>query len=160
MDNQAKQSGTLFAGFRPCHIYDGRAAIFHRWVDEPRSQLVPVRREQKGECDVNNVDWVALYQSMDRQNGDLQVTVDKLRNEIIPQYEALLKKANAERAEANKQRVLTAARIDAALAQLNGYGCATCAGCEYGTRPKYYAYCLSNKYKLWKWKGPEEGRNE
>ena len=34
MDNQIKQSGTLFAGFRPCHIYDGRAAIFHRWVDE------------------------------------------------------------------------------------------------------------------------------
>lgn len=34
MDNQIKQSNTLFAGFRPCHIYDGRAAIFHRWVDE------------------------------------------------------------------------------------------------------------------------------
>lgn len=106
---------------------------------------------------MNNVDWMALYQSMARQNGDLQAMVDKLRNEIIPQYEALLKKANAERAEANKQRVLTMARLDAALAQLRGYGCATCAGCKYGTSPKYYAYCLSNKYRLWTWQGPKGG---
>lgn len=34
MDNQIKRCANLSTGFRPCHICDGRAAIFHRWVDE------------------------------------------------------------------------------------------------------------------------------
>lgn len=106
---------------------------------------------------MNNVDYMALYQSMARQNGDLRLTVDKLRNEIIPQYEAMLKKANAERDEAIQAGESTTARLDAALAQLRGYGCDTCAERKYGTCPKYYGYCLSNKYKLWTWQGPEEG---
>lgn len=110
---------------------------------------------------MNNVDYMALYQSMARQNGDLRLTVDKLRNEIIPQYEAMLKKANAERDEAIQAGESTTARLDAALAQLRGYGCDTCAERKYGTCPKYYGYCLSNKYKLWTWQGPKgEAENE
>ena len=105
---------------------------------------------------MNNVDWMALYQSMARQNGDLQAMVDKLRNEIIPQYEALLKKANAERAEANKQRVLTMARLNEALKQLKADGCHTCAENKYWTCTNY-DYCLANQHKLWTWQGPEGG---
>ena len=104
---------------------------------------------------MNNVDWMALYQSMARQNGDLQVTVDKLRNEIIPQYEALLKKANAERDEAIRWRKEATARLNAALRQLKATGCGTCKHyslwmtCNYG-------YCLDNNRALWAWAGPEE----
>lgn len=105
---------------------------------------------------MNNVDYMALYQSMARQNGDLRLTVEKLRNEIIPQYEAMLKKANAERDEATRRRKETTARLNEALKQLKAAGCRTCAEYKYRTCTNY-AYCLANKHKLWTWQGPEEG---
>ena len=109
---------------------------------------------------MNNVDYMALYQSMARQNGDLRLTVDKLRNEIIPQYEAMLKKANAERDEAIQAGESAKARLNEALKQLKAVGCHTCAENKHWTC-KNYDYCLANKHKLWTWQGPEgEAENE
>lgn len=104
---------------------------------------------------MNNVDWMALYQSMARQNGDLRLTVDTLRNEIIPQYKAMLKKANAERDEATRRRKETTACLNEALKQLKAVGCHTCAENKHWTCTNC-DYCLANQHKLWTWQGPEE----
>lgn len=82
--------------------------------------------------------------------------VDKLRNEIIPQYEAMLKKANAERDEAIQAGESTTARLNEALKQLKAVGCHTCAEYKFWTCDSYN-YCLSHSHALWTWQGPEEG---
>lgn len=97
-----------------------------------------------------NVDYKELYISVQRQIGDLSLMVDKYQNEIIPQYEQLLKAARAERDDTKAER-------DAALEQLKKYTtCLTCkkrtGQCDCDTPG---CKCGANGL-LWEWAGPKE----
>lgn len=93
-----------------------------------------------------NVDYKELYISVQRQIGDLSLMVDKYQNEIIPQYEQLLKAARAERDDTKAER-------DAALEQLKKY--TSCHTCKHEKVHCDYHGCKDGA-KLWEWAGPKE----
>lgn len=114
-----------------------------------------------------NVDYKELYISVQRQIGDLSLMVDKYQNEIIPQYEQLLKAARAER-DANAQAVMklteelgiqaqiardTTDELTAALKALRLY--TGCFSCKHKSEPCDYEAC-GKEEKLWEWARPEE----
>lgn len=86
-----------------------------------------------------NVDYKELYISVQRQIGDLSLMVDRYQNEIIPQYEQLLKAARAER--------------DAALEQLKKY--TSCHTCKHKPAPCNIVACGAESTR-WEWAGPKE----
>lgn len=86
-----------------------------------------------------NVDYKAMYYTVQRQIGDLSLMVDKYQREIIPQYEKLLEMARAER--------------DAALEQLKRL--TACYSCKHKQENCDSQRCHGG-YKLWEWAGPQE----
>ena len=111
-----------------------------------------------------NVDYKELYISVQRQIGDLYLMVDRYQNEIIPQYEQLLKAARAERDDAKKaasdlkaELVKRSLERDAALEQLKKR--TTCLTCKKRTEPcdcdSPGCKCGANGL-LWEWDGCKE----
>lgn len=109
---------------------------------------------------MTNVDYKELYISVQRQIGDLSLMVDKYQNEVIPQYEQLLKAARAERddnikavSDLKAELVKRSLERDAALEQLKKY--TSCHTCKHKPEPCNIVACGAESTR-WEWAGPQE----